>query len=87
MRKLNLAFKKQTSSKTGYRNQRWETKSESSKKSNKCTMCGNKTYQKNGVCVICENNINQIYKELIALLPKHRKKSHTNGRRLVSISK
>ncbi|MEW6001398.1 MAG: PilZ domain-containing protein [Nitrospirota bacterium] len=34
----------------------------------KCVECGNETYQKNGICVLCETGITQIYRELIDLL-------------------
>jgi glycerate kinase len=36
-------------------------------KSNKCNVCGIKTYQKDGMCVLCKTGITQIY-EIIELL-------------------
>ncbi|MEW6002005.1 MAG: hypothetical protein AB1638_05085 [Nitrospirota bacterium] len=40
----------------------------------KCTVCGNKTFQKDGMCVLCENGITKTYAELIELLKKDKKR-------------
>jgi glycerate kinase len=36
-------------------------------KSNKCKVCGIKTYQKNGMCVLCKTGITQIYEMVESL--------------------
>lgn len=45
--------------------QKVKTKAEApaakSYKSNKCKVCGIKTYQKDGMCVLCKTGITQIY--------------------------
>jgi hypothetical protein len=38
-----------------------ETPAAKSCKSNKCKVCGIKTYQKDGMCVLCKTGITQIY--------------------------
>jgi len=36
-------------------------------KSNKCKVCGIKTYQKDGMCVLCKTGITQIYEMIESL--------------------
>ena len=36
-------------------------------KSNKCKECGIKTYQKDGMCVLCKTGITQIYEMIESL--------------------
>jgi len=36
-------------------------------KSNKCKVCGIKTYQKDGMCVLCKTGITQIYEVIESL--------------------
>lgn len=36
-------------------------------KSNKCIECGIKTYQKDGMCVLCKTGITQIYEMIESL--------------------
>jgi ornithine carbamoyltransferase len=38
--------------------------------SNKCTECGNETYEKDCICALCKKNITQMHEELIELLKK-----------------
>ena len=33
-----------------------------------CTVCGNETYQEDGICVLCRNYITRMHEELVALL-------------------
>ena len=45
-----------------------------SSKSNKCAVCGMKTNQKDGTCVLCKTGITQAYGELKELLNMDNKK-------------
>ncbi len=36
-------------------------------KSNKCKVCGIKTYQKDGMCVLCKTGITQLYEMIESL--------------------
>ncbi|MDH5202112.1 MAG: hypothetical protein OEZ31_05555 [Nitrospirota bacterium] len=40
----------------------------------KCTVCGNDTYQTDCICVLCKNNITHMYKELIDLVMKSKRR-------------
>ncbi len=39
-------------------------------KAKKCTYCENTTYQKDGVCVLCNIGLPSMYSELVTLLKK-----------------
>jgi len=44
-----------------------ESPAAKSGKSNKCMECGIKTYQKDGMCVLCKTGITQIYEMIESL--------------------
>jgi len=44
------------------------------RKPTKCIQCGNETYQDDGICILCKNNITGIYEELIESLTKGKKR-------------
>lgn len=44
---------------------RRDIKRNSSTKSTICTSCGNETYEKDNLCVLCKKNITQMHAELI----------------------
>lgn len=63
---------KETAEITGIEtSQKVKTKAEAptakSCKSNKCKECGIKTYQKDGMCVLCKTGITQIYEMIESL--------------------
>ncbi|MFZ3137972.1 MAG: hypothetical protein WA126_11355 [Thermodesulfovibrionales bacterium] len=63
---------KETVKNTGIEtSQKVKTKAEApaakSCKSNKCKVCGIKTYQKDGMCVLCKTGITQIYEMIESL--------------------
>jgi hypothetical protein len=45
-----------------------ESPAAKSRKSNECEVCSVKTYQKDGMCVLCKTGITQAYGELKKLL-------------------
>lgn len=42
-------------------------------KANKCSECGNETFQKDCICVLCRNGITQMYKDLVDSLQDNEK--------------
>jgi hypothetical protein len=38
-----------------------------------CSVCGNETFQKDGICVVCVTNVSRLYKELQDLLAENTK--------------
>ena len=63
-RNISANFTNQTTDKKKYR----------TTKLVKCTVCGNDTYQVDCICVLCKNNITHMYKELIDLVMKSKRR-------------
>lgn len=60
---MNLPFQKDCNRKYG------------SLKSTKCIKCGNGTYEKDSICVLCRKYIPRMYEELIDLLTEDNKRN------------
>jgi len=64
---MNIPFRVKYNRKNGKRG--------GSTKSTICTSCGNETYEKDGLCILCKKNITQMHAELIDLIAQDKNKT------------